>query len=471
MVEAFLIAEIQERMKNYFLIYLLLFPIYLLAQEEGNELKRVFYNDSIIAVERWYGSDKNIDSLKTYYKSGELNEDFHYTNGYLEGLSYQFNKKGEKLTTWKFKKSNLIERINHIIEFNIKTEEKVKKAHIRLTELNQKLKESPNNFKSNFQRANIRHYLGNNTLALNDYKRIEKKILKIKKTKKIPEKMLGSIFDHLASIYQGYEMENRTIHYKLKALKASPKESRLYYNLGNYLVRIKSYRLGIEYLNKAIEMVPNHSFANWSLAAAYTDLGDYEKAMLCVNIAFKNEANLYKHGRGSAERDLWTIRGFLYHKLGETDNGITDLEEALNINSDNSFALRNLGVIYHDLGNYNKSCGLLEKAKNLGYEETHDVYDLEDYLEHSCNNKITEHELIKLSERPFVYPNPAKNVVGIYHFNFKNFNYRIYNFNSQMIDSGRAEEKSINITDLPSGLYILEVEGGGMVNTFKMIKE
>ncbi len=458
-------------MKNYFLIYLLLFPIYLLAQEEGNELKRVFYNDSIIAVERWYGGDKKIDSLKTYYKSGELNEDFHYTNGYLEGLSYQLNKKGEKLTTWKFKKSNLIERINHIIEFNIKTEEKVKKAHYKLTELNQKLKENPNDFKLNFQRASVRHYLGNNTLALNDYKRIEKKILKIQKTKKIPEKMLGSIFDHFASIYQGYEMENRTIHYKLKALKASPKESRLYYNLGNYLVRIKSYRLGIEYLNKAIEMVPNHSFANWSLAAAYTDLGDYEKAMLCVNIAFKNEANLYKRGRGTAERDLWTIRGFLYHKLGETDNGITDLEEALNINSDNSFALRNLGVIYHDLGNYNKSCGLLEKAKNLGYEETHDVYDLEDYLEHSCNNKITEHELIKVSERPFVYPNPAKDVVGIYHFNFKNFNYRIYNFNSQMIDSGRAEEKSINITDLPSGLYILEVEGGGMVNTFKMIKD
>ena len=45
---------------------------------------------------------------------------------------------------------------------------------------------------------------------------------------------------------------------------------------------------GIEYLNKAIEMVPNHSFANWVLAVAYTDLEDYEKAMTCINIAFKN---------------------------------------------------------------------------------------------------------------------------------------------------------------------------------------
>ena len=114
---------------------------------------------------------------------------------------------------------------------------------------------------------------------------------------------------------------------------------------------------------------------------------------------------------------------------------------------------------------------MLEKAKKLGYEKTHDVYDLEDYLEHSCNNKITERELIKLSERPYVYPNPAKDVIGIYHFNFKNFNYRIYNFESKLIHKGKAENKSINISNLPSGLYILEVEADGKVNTFKIIKE
>lgn len=458
-------------MKNHFLIYLFLFPIYLLAQEERNEVKRTFYNDSIIAVEKWYGDDNKLDSLKTYYKSGEPNELFYYDKAYYQGKSYKFNRFGEKLTTWKFNKGKLISRTDHKIEFNKKTEEKVKSEHTKLKELNQKLKENSNDFKSTFQRASVRNFLGNNTLALNDYKKIEKKILKISETKKIPEKMVGSIFDHLASIYQGYEMENHTIHYKLKAIKASPKESRLYYNLGSYLVRIKSYRLGIQFLNKAIEMVPNHSFANWGLAVAYSDLGDYDKAMTCINIAFKNEENIYKRSRGTDERDLWTTRGFLYHKLGKTNKGITDLEEALNINDDNSFALRNLGVIYHDLGKYNKSCELLEKAKNLGYEKTHDVYDLEDYLEHSCNNKITEHELIKLSERPYVYPNPSKDEIGIYHFNFENFNYRIYNFESKLIHKGKAENKSMNISNLPSGLYILEVEADGRVNTFKIIKE
>ncbi len=458
-------------MKNYLLIVFFLIPVYLFSQDEENIVKRIFYRDSVLAIERWYGIDNKLDSLKTYYKSGELNEDFHYINGYFDGQSYKFNKKGEKLTTWEFEKSKLITRTDHKMEFNIKTEEKVKNAHIKLIGLNEKLKLNPNDFKSTFQRASIRNYLGNNVLAQNDFKKIEKNILKIQETKKIPEKMLGSVFDHLANIYQSYEMENHTIHYKLKALKASPKESRLYHNLGSYLVSIKSYRLGIEYLNKAIEMVPNHSFANWVLAVAYTDLEDYEKAMTCINIAFKNESNIYKRGEGTAETDLWTIRGFLYHKLGETEKGIADLEVALNINSDNSFALRNLGVIYYDMGNYNKSCELLQKAKKLGYEKTHDRFDLEDYLQFSCNNKTPENPLKRSSKLPFIYPNPVKTVINISNLEFKRFNYSIYNFESKLLKQGVSNNEPIDVNGLPSGLYILNVESNGIKHSFKVVKD
>lgn len=458
-------------MKNLILIVFFIIPVYLFSQDDENRVKRIFYRDSVLAVERWYGNDKKLVSLKTYYKSGELDEDFHYKNGLFDGLSYKFNKKGEKLTSWKFERGNLIERTDHKIKFNKKNEDQVKKAHNDLIGLNEKLKQNPNDFKSTFQRANIRNYLGDNVLALNDFKKIEKNILKIQETKKIPEKMLGSIFDHLANIYQSYEMENYTIHYKLKALKASPKESRLYHNLGSYLVSIKSYRLGIEYLNKAIEMVPNHSFANWVLAVAYTDLEDYEKAMTCINIAFKNESNIYKRGEGTAETDLWTIRGFLYHKLGETEKGITDLDEALNINSDNSFALRNLGVIYYDLGDYNKSCELLQKSKLLGYEKTHDRYDLEDYLQFSCSNKTAEKSLKGVSELPFIYPNPVQTVINISNLEFKRFNYWLYNFESKLLKQGVSNNEPIDASNLPSGLYILNIESNGLIHSFKVVKD
>lgn len=456
-------------MKRY-LIFILLIPYQLIAQE-NTKIARVFYNDSILAIEKWYGNDKKTDSIKSYYKSGELDEEFYFFNGRLHGLSYKFNKRGEKVTTWGFKNGRLLKRTDHIIEFNKKTEEKAKRYHKKLKETNIAIKKNPKSTKLRFQRARIRRYLGNYTLALNDFKKIEKKMLKLQKTKELPKKLVGSVFDHLAGIYSYYEMENHTIHYKVKAIIASPKESRLYYNLGNYLVKNKYYRLGTTFLNRAIEMVPGHSFANWGLSAAYTDLDDYEKAMTCVNIAFKNETTLYERGIGNSERDLRTIRGYLYHKLGESDKGILDLEEALNINSNNTFALRNLGVIYHDLGDYNTSCELLEKAKRLGYEKIHDRYDLQSYLDYSCDNKVSERKPIKFSELPYVYPNPAIDKVNIKNFNFENFNYRIFNFESELMVQGKAKNKTVNISNLKIGLYILEIEVDGVINTFKIVKE
>ncbi len=481
--------------KNQLLCFLFLISHSLFALQtiekavvkESNKVKRYFFKDKIVAIEKWYGDDKKLDSLKTYYTSGELNEAFYYSKGYYQGKSYKYNRFGEKLTTWEFNKGKLINRTDHKIEFNKKTEDKVKKAYSRLKELNLKLKDNPNDFKSIFQRASIRNYLGNNTLALNDYKKIESKVLKLSKTKKVPEKMLGSIYDHLANIYQGYEMNNHCIHYKLKALKASPKESRLYHNLGSYLVTIKSYRLGISYLNKAIEMVPNHSFANWILAVAYTDLEDYDKAMTTVNIAFKNEASLYKRGSGTAERDLRTLRGLLYHKLGDSEKGIADLEEALNINKNNSFAYRNLGTIYYDLGKYNLACQNLQKANELGYEKIHDRDDLQAYLELSCENAaIIENkkealseaildtepiQLSKLSDRPFIYPNPTKAEVKIKNLPFKDYQYLIFDYTGKLVFQGESKKTPINISQLPSGVYILKVIKNDLSETFRVIKE
>ena len=112
------------------------------VEENDNFVQRYFFRDNIVSIEKFYGDDKKLDSLKTYYPSGELDEDFHYSNGRFDGLSFKYNKKGEKLTTWKFENGKLIERIDHKIEFTKKTEEKVKKAHSTLLDLNEKLKKT-----------------------------------------------------------------------------------------------------------------------------------------------------------------------------------------------------------------------------------------------------------------------------------------------------------------------------------------
>ncbi|WP_308993033.1 T9SS type A sorting domain-containing protein [Mariniflexile litorale] len=467
-------------MKNYFLISLVFIPFYLFAQGKENSVKRIYYRDSILAIERLYGNDKKLIRIKTFYKSGELNEDFHYKNGYYNGLSYKYNKSGKKVTIWRFEKGKLIERKDPILEFNKKDEEKIKTIHEKLKHLNNKLSENPNDFKLQLRRAHIRQLLGNNTLALHDFSKIESKLLKLSKEKKInvPNKLLANIYDSKASIYGEYEMKNYATQYKYKALKCNPEDKRLIYNLGSYLYSIKSYRLAEYYLKKALEKRPDHEFSHRALAGLYTDFEDYKKALDHVNLAFMQESNLIKYGTGGVERDIRTLRGFIYHKLGQSDKGITDLKEAIKLNENNSFAYRNLGVVYHDLGNYTKACKLLQKAKQLGYEKTHDRYDLQNYLEFACKNAEviqTETPSVKnsgLINKPYIYPNPTKDIINIKNLSFENYNYLIFDYAGKLITQGNSNtNNSINMSNLPTGVYILKAHNKNAVETFRIIKE
>lgn len=469
-------------MKNQFFIYLFLAPIFLCAQETN--VKHIFYNDSILAIKRWFGSDKKIDSLKTYYKTGELNEAFYFNNMKYNGTCYKFNKAGDKVTTWQFENGNLIKRTDHILEFNKKDEEKIKATHIKLKELNAKLKANPNDLKSELARAHIRHVLGNYTLALHDYTKLEIRLLKFAEVKKteVPNKLLANIFDARASIYEYYEMENYAAQYKYKALKADPEDKRLIYNLGSYLYGIKSYRLAEFYLKKALEIRPDHEFSHRALASLYTDFEDYDKALYHVNLAFAQESNLIKYGFGSVERDIRTLRGLIYHKLGESDKGIIDLNVAINLNKDNSFAYRNLGVVYYELGKYEKACEYLQKANNLGYEKTHDRYDLKDYLELSCKNitmdkseivlEVEPIEIIKLVDKPYVYPNPTSDIINIKNLSFTTYNYLIFDYAGKLISQGVSNgTNSISLSYLQTGVYILKVHDKNSIETFRIIKE
>lgn len=471
-------------MKNHFFIYLFLAPIFLCAQTEEINVKHTFYNDSILAIKRWFGSDKKIDSLKTYYKTGELNEAFYFTNMKYNGACYKFNKAGDKVTTWQFENGNLIKRTDHILEFNKKDEEKIKVAHVKLKELNAKLKANPNDLKSEMARAHLRHVLGNYTLALHDYTILEHRLLKFAEVKKVElsNKLLANIFDARASIYEYYEMENYATQYKYKALKADPEDKRLLYNLGEYLYGIKSYRLAEFYLKKALEKRPDHEFSHRALASLYTDFEDFDKALHHVNLAFAQEANLIKYGSGGVERDIRTLRGLIYHKLGESEKGIADLKEALHLNKDNSFAYRNLGVVYYELGKYEKACENLQKASDLGYEKTHDRYDLQTYLENACKNIAeVESETVlgvepiqnyKLADKAYIYPNPAKDIINIKNLPFKHYTYLIFDYTGKLATQGISNENnSINISKLPTGVYILKAVSKHEAETFRIIKE
>lgn len=378
-------------MKNILILLFITYSISSISQNKEfiNNVTTFYYKNKIISKELWYGDDKKIDSLKTYYPNGNKNEQFYYRKGRYQGESYQYNIKGEKIVTWFFKKDRLVKRIDHNLDAHKNNEERIIKAHEALKKAKRKLIQKPSSFIALYNQTYARYSLGNTTLALAGFKNLEKRVHELN----VPVKKEASIYDALASIYAGYEMFDKTIEYQYKAIKTAPNQSRLYYNLGGYLTKIKSYHLAITYYNIAIELVPNHSFANWGLAIVYTDLEQYDKGMECINIAFKNKESIHKLNSGKEERDLNTTRGYLYYKLGDIDNAILDLNEALNLNKNNTHALRYLGEIYYDLKQYKKSCQVLQKAKKLGYEKIHNKTDLDFYLNNSCDKVTSKNPL------------------------------------------------------------------------------
>ncbi len=73
-----------------------------------------------------------------------------------------------------------------------------------------------------------------------------------------------------------------------------------------------------------------------------------------------------------------------------------------------------------------------------------------------------------------VYPNPAKDVLKItYSTEIKNANWNIYNITGKLIKQELATEilKEINIADLPTGIYFLQMKNQDNIYTQKFIKE
>jgi tetratricopeptide (TPR) repeat protein len=481
---------------------LLLLPVILWSQANRNTSAnpvRFYYRDKIVSLEIWRGSDKITDSLKTYYSNGKLNEVFYYDDkGHKNSNCFQYNNQGEKLVTWNFLHGKLLSRTDHKLPFgNKETEENTKKNLQLLTELNLKTNYNPTKPGDLYKRGSLRARLANKTLALEDFKKIEYSLNKSIKntTTVVPDSIIAKrevfksiLYDNLANLYASLEMENYAFQYYYKAITTAPKDNRILYNFTGYLQQKKSNDLALYYFKKIIAEQPEHAHARWGIAKLYSDMGDYEKAMENIEIAFKHEKVIIERTSAYGGRNLRTTRGLLYHKLGESEKGIIDLKMALEMDPNNSYAMKNLGIIYLDQEKYDDACPLFEKAKELNYTLTYDEQDLDALLENACSKRTksdqaiaaaTPDQAIKestsdqavVTPKPFVYPNPAKTIITIQNYDFKNFAYEFFDFESNSILRGKSSESTIDVTRLNPGFYILKIFNTTSPQTFKIIKE
>lgn len=461
---------------------LLLLPVIVSGQvknrDTADNVTRYYYDDHVISVQIWYGPDKKPDSTKTYYSNGKLNEVFYYDEkGLKDSNAFQYNKQGEKLVTWNFSHGKLVSRTDHKLPFNKDKEESVKKALQLMTEINIKTNYNPTKVNDLFNRGVLSISLGNTTLALEDLKKVEYSIDKDPKNKDIVlsdslEKtravFRSKLYDRLANIYASLEMDSFAFNYCYKAIKNAPDNLRILYNFAILLQRRKSYDLARYYLEKIVTKKPDHAHARWALAILYSDIGEYQKAMENVNVAFKYEKTIIEKSIGYGGRDLRTTRGLIYHKLGESDKGIADLKYALDMDKNNSYAMKNLGIIYLDQHKYKEACEWFQKANDLNYTLAYDEADLPSLLESACNNVQPAVTTLKKS---YVFPNPAQTTISVENVKTKNFDFEFFDFESKSALKGKTIDGTINVIALTSGFYILKVTIDDVVETFKVIKE
>ncbi|MCW2120348.1 tetratricopeptide (TPR) repeat protein [Flavobacterium sp. 7A] len=471
----------------------------------------------MIAHEMWFDSNKKVDSIKTYHNIGGIKESVYLDKqSKYHGNITLINSEGKLKTTWVFDHGTLLKQTNHFSEYTIKTKQIVEEREAKLNDINIKLADTPNNSSLIHQRASLNSFLGNYILAEYDYLKLKNFLEKIKNTAKAmtPEKVTGlnktlaSIYDSLGFIYSTYGMANKSIEYHLLAIKTNPEDSRYDNNLGAYLLETGQHRLAIHYYNEVLKTASQHAFAHWGLASIYLELEEYEKVVEHINISIVREDNIYKFGRGTSENDLKTIRGLAYHKTGKTELGIADLNEALKINDKNSVANKYLGIIYYDLGQNEKACSYFRKSRELNYEKKYHLKNLELFIQKACSpsNNIATVEIsttmdnktekpssntvieiisdVETSEinsttnslknpttAPYISPNPAIDKLEVFNFDPSNFRFKIHSIDSNLVREGMAIEKTIIVTGLPSGLYLLTIEKGMSKQTFKLIKQ
>jgi bacillolysin len=70
-----------------------------------------------------------------------------------------------------------------------------------------------------------------------------------------------------------------------------------------------------------------------------------------------------------------------------------------------------------------------------------------------------------------MYPNPVESTLTISVFDNREVSYKIYNLMGQTVKANKLNQSDINVANMPSGLYIFEINDGQKTITKKFIKK
>ncbi|WP_046757540.1 endonuclease [Kordia jejudonensis] len=86
-------------------------------------------------------------------------------------------------------------------------------------------------------------------------------------------------------------------------------------------------------------------------------------------------------------------------------------------------------------------------------------------------SRSPEEQELLLEEEFTVYPNPAVNQIAVKIFAEENASYQIHSMLGQVVKVGNLTNKTINVSNLKAGMYILQINDGDEILTKKFVKK
>jgi tetratricopeptide (TPR) repeat protein len=152
-----------------------------------------------------------------------------------------------------------------------------------------------------------------------------------------------------------------------KALEVNPKYKECYNSRGYLHGLTGNYTQAIDDFSKCLEIDPQFTYALTNRSYTYNLAGQYEKAMIDFDKVIELD--------GSDTAYAYCNRGLSKIKLGRAEEGLKDIQKAVEIDATNAYAYRNLGIYHLEKGEFNEALRLFEKSKELD-KETHLIDDL-----------------------------------------------------------------------------------------------
>ena len=194
---------------------------------------------------------------------------------------------------------------------------------------------------------------------------------------------IHTLYELIAECYEKLEAFDKAIEYQNKSLECNPSgwnKQHPFYRLGFIFSKRGDHRKAIEYYNKAIEEEPASDFAYYlynHLSNEYYQLNELEKALECLQKSVSLKPDY--------DQAFYKI-GVLNEMLGDDELAEIGYNMALKANRLNYHALNNLGKIYYERNESNKSieCFLnaieIDPEFSLPYKNLATIYHaLQDY--------------------------------------------------------------------------------------------